>query len=552
MKQKYKILSISSAILVMFGFIIMIGLPAPRSSSFFAVGSRTTDYRNLVRYYNDSGDFIGQIEVDDTLRNSALLTGNWLPDSSVSLLVLNKDDSTERVRAIILDQNGTEIQSFPIGRQDELASIISLYYDGDETADLVVHGVNTNSAAIYINPGINGTGELRRLQLQERTDLAKLSTGAGDTLGFVKRADTQTPKKTNKKKKKRIKKLRKRIKKLKRKNKNGKHTSKIEALESQLLSLLDRSFISYTDLDGTTKQVDISQEPAYYRGLPLDGTSLSFVKVRPRSLEVFGTAVNSVRYEKRRADRVLVGHFGAPSPSKLLISGLHGGYRIVDPLSGLSEQHQIPNTIEPTSAQQLSAQGTSLTCEEYNTLFADFEAAVLANDNEKIVELGNQLAGIPFPENCEFEGSDDSSNGAIEDNVDDNFDSADDVFETSEIHFISDTLYLKSNTGDFYGPCDSFENPYDGASRDFLAKNSEGSGIVYLTPGPSFINGRILHNISLKEIMKTTDTGVANNSRKHFRTGGRLPKPAHVFAADHPYEGKTYCWRIPANTTRVD
>lgn len=119
---------------------------------------------------------------------------------------------------------------------------------------------------------------------------------------------------------------------------------------------------------------------------------------------------------------------------------------------------------------------------------------------------------------------------------------------TSSLSLLGPVLYV-SNTAGKVGICDVYKQAPDG-KNGFLAKNSDHSGSVYLTPGYGYSNGRILNLRNEKVIEQLKYTGIANGGRGHFRSPRLLPRGKHIFAAD--LHGSTHCWRITSGGARVD
>jgi hypothetical protein len=520
--------------------LMAIGLPshsgapktAPSSTTTsYGVSARTTDLKDIIRYFDGNHSYMGDVYVGTDFTSAAFIAGNWVPSSAVSALALTQDDAL-RVRGSFLASDGSVAQSINFGKEEELSTLMGLNYDGDAVTDLAVLPLDGRTVTIYLNPGISGTAQAVKVPVDERVDIVRLFQNGPDELGFVKRTDLLTPQSGTKKKKKK-----------KKKNRRPRGGS---------------NQLTYTDIDGSRKTLEIPQEFAEYVPIIVEGRALAFARVRSKRVEVMGASVTPRSFNKLPTDYIFPGAFSGSGNSTTLLKGsLLGDYSILNPMTGSIAAGKIP--LQGIAAQELSAATTTPVtaaatgdiCAEYARLLQVFLDAVTSGNAGAAGTAYAQIQALGSGVNdCDVDpgnvgGGEGGGGGSIN--------QRNDIFRNGIGSFIPDSFLFKSNTGDFYGQCDEFFPAPDG-NMGFLAKNSDfHPGAVYLTPGAGYNNGRILDPKSLKTIGNAEYAGVANGGRSHFRVKSRpLPRGNHVFAADHTYKNETHCWRVPDGSTRVD
>lgn len=541
------------------------------------VATRTSTGIDVIRVYDGQDILVGDVPIANDFLFSRFIVADFIPNSTASVMAITENEENRRLRVHFINDKGVVVNKFLLGK--DVMTLMAIYYDGDAVADLALILNGQNTATVYLNPALTGDTARVEVPLGGRRDIVRLFQNGPDEVGFVSRIDTLTPSSAKKKKKKqqakikrRIKKLTKKLTKLQNRSATPQTTRQITKLSGKIDRLQAKlgggsNSITFSDLNGSTQSLSITSDPGKFLSFTISGTHLGFVKIKNKQVQIFGPGIQTRNFDKQIADRVFVGNYLGTGNDAVVISGDEGTYRVINPITGqvitrtidITQPSNAPEAPDPevdpeeNPAEETDKERTDReTCERYTILLNEFNDAVNRGDIDRALVLSREIQAIDVPDTCVPSNPNPGGGGPVDGGNDED----DTVFTNGVDRFVPQYYLFKSNTGDFFGPCDRFLDAPDGLGG-FLAKNSDGGGIVWLTPDSSYYGDGAMILDFTKLTVKVGSleyTGIANGGRGHYRLGGDLSSfGKHVFTAVHYYSGERHCWRIdPKGSDRVD
>ena len=465
------------------------------------VKTQSSTGQTVLKFYSPTdGSYVGEIPIRRSFDDDTFLSGQWLPgELSVVALKKQKKDFT----AYVLNEAGDAAAELALGKN--VLHVITADLDGSGINDLAVQPKKKGNATVWYDPGIPGAG-IGNAPVSRSGDLIQVYHQNSVSLGYAQ--------------------FSKKSKKGKKRKKKGKK---------------QKSAVFYTDESGSPQRINTPKKIKQVLPLKVTGEAASFLGLSPKILSAFSSSGVLRSASNDKSSSVVTGFFNSDDEIAILVGNRSGEVTIADPLG--NGDRDLDLDLNATADSSIPATlAMTADCEEYERILEEIENT---SDIQRILELLEQLDNlditqcldIPIDDPPPPPGNDfplpPGSSGPEGEGI-----------------YVGTNVSYGSAADKAKGPCDKFLNANDGVNG-FLAKNSDHGGVVYLAPNSGYRNGKILNNKSLKLVEKTRYTGIANGGRAHFRTGGSLPREAHVFAADFA-DGKTHCWRIPGGKSRVD
>ena len=500
----------------------------------FYVATETPNGTNVIRVFSSSGATLGDIPISNTYKDAQFVSGNWI-NGQISILALKKNKKNS-ITASVINGNGNQIKEISLGKK--VKKVIGLDYNNNGIQDLAVQ--LAKRVVVYLDPSISNTRA--NVKLTKFSDAVATQTYSGAGISSLK---------------------------LEVMNKNF-----LDSIDApQDLSAIN-NFITYKKQirKRKFKNYKVSIKTTVQRVFPLkveNSNDPNFViQSSARKLELIGRNFRNTSFSKNRNSKFFTGFFSSDNYSEIAIgqrldtsTGI-ATVRLINPstkeerIIKLNLNFQYSYSVNNYSMNNYSLSKTD--CSEFNRLYNQLYKAYNSGNYNEYVRIYYLIIALPnFNECLDNIDSGGDDNGGDNDNDNENGDGKteddDNYFSSANsIAFITNVVQYSSNTGMARTPCNDIRNAKDG-NNGFLARNSDfHPGVVYLTPGASYRNGRILNASTFRVMSKVPFDTVANGGRAHFRLSSiRLPFGPHIFAADNGY-GETICWKVPGGMSRVD
>lgn len=474
-------------------WLLLAGLCFAAAPSFAAdrmyVAVKDLNEQRLIRVFAADGSRVGDIPISPQYDVARFVTGVWVPGEHAVTALLQQSGV---LRARVLAFSGAARAELELG--GDVFQVLALDYDGSGLSDLVVQHQN-GPLEIHLDPGMR-SGRSLRLEAPANSDAVAVLKANGADIGFLSQ---------------------------------GKGKRKLS--------------IRYIDEGGAEIELPFSQEIQDIAPVRAAGGLTAFALQADKQITVLGRSLSAKSFRSERAQEMFTGVFYADGSSALAlarpmeIAGTQAGVNLINPANGAMQRIALElGDVTRGEAGANVPPSTSKYCQRYFALYDKFMKAYNAGNMGKAWTLALRLNGMNW-RRC-YSGDGEEAPRSL--------------FSYGKVSYLTDVVRYGSNAGLAGGPCDKIINGRDGA-LGFLAKNADiEHGVVYLTPGPDYYNGRVLNQKTYKLKYKTVYWGVANGDRAHFRIHGlQLPMGAHLFAADN-FTGQTICWKIPNGLARVD